>query len=50
VNRRYRFDGFNNVLYHKGQTLVTEDEAVDIQGQEPHLVAAIMDIPNAYGG
>jgi hypothetical protein len=50
VNRRYRFDGFNNVLYHRGQTLVTEDDAVDIQEQEPYIVAAVMDIPNAYGG
>lgn len=50
VNRRYRFDGFNNVLYHKGQTLLTEDDAVAIQMQEPYLVAAVMDIPNAYGG
>jgi NADH dehydrogenase len=50
VNRRYRFDGFNNVLYHRGQTLITEDEAVDIQAQEPYIAAVVMDIPNAYGG
>ncbi len=50
VSRRYRFDGFNNVLYHKGQTLITEDEALYIQEQEPYLVPALMDIPNAYGG
>jgi NADH dehydrogenase len=50
VNRCYRFDGFNNVLYHKGQTLITEDEAVVVQGHEPYIVTAVMDIPNAYGG
>jgi hypothetical protein len=50
VNRRYRYDGFNDVLYHKGQTLLTEDEALDIQEQDPYITAAVADIPNAYGG
>lgn len=50
VNRRYRFDGFNNVLYHKGQTLVSEDEALEIQEQEPYISALVTDIPNSYGG
>ena len=30
VNRRYKYDGFNNVLYHKGQNLMDEDDALDI--------------------
>jgi len=30
VNRRYKYDGFNNTLYHKGQTTMDEDEALDI--------------------
>jgi hypothetical protein len=50
VNRRYRYDGFNNVLYHKGQTLVSEDEALEIQAQEPYVAALVTDIPNSYGG
>jgi hypothetical protein len=50
VNRRYRFDGFNNVLYHKGQTVISEKEAVEIQAQEPYIVQMVTDIPNAYGG
>lgn len=50
VNRRYRFDGFNNVLYHKGQNLISEDEALKVQEQEPYIQAQISDIPNAYGG
>jgi hypothetical protein len=50
VNRRYRYDGFNNVLYHKGQTQLTEVQAVDIQEKEPYLIAAVSDLPNAYGG
>lgn len=50
VNRRYRYDGFNNVLYHKGQTLISEDEALEIQQHEPYVAALITDIPNSYGG
>jgi hypothetical protein len=50
VNRRYRYDAFNNVLYHKGQTGISEDRAVEVQEQEPYFTAAVTDIPNAYGG
>lgn len=50
VNRRYRYDGFNGVLYHKGQTLLSEDVAIDSTQSEPYVSAQISDIPNAYGG
>jgi hypothetical protein len=50
VNRRYRYDGFNNVLYHKGQKTIDEDDAVDIQDNEPYLERTVADTPNAYGG
>ena len=50
VSRRYRYDAFNNTLYHKGQTLIDEDDAVEIQAQEPYITAVFSDIPNAYGG
>lgn len=51
VNRRYRYDGFNDVLYHKGQTLVDEDEALDIIAEQaPYIEADVADTPNAYGG
>lgn len=51
VNRRYKYDGFNNVLYHKGQNLMDEDDALDIvTEQEPYIEADISDVPNAYGG
>jgi hypothetical protein len=50
VNRRYRYDGFNAVLYHKGQTLLSEDAALDSTQSEPYVAAQISDIPNAYGG
>ncbi len=50
VNRRYRFDGFNDVLYHKGQRMISETEALDIQEHEAYVTVSVNDIPNAYGG
>jgi hypothetical protein len=50
VSRRYRFDGFNDVLYHKGQTQLSEEAALQIQEQTPYIEAQVSDIPNAYGG
>jgi len=50
VNRRYRYDGFNNVLYHKGQTTLEEDDVLELQEQDPYIPASIADIPNSYGG
>lgn len=50
VNRRYRYDSFNDVLYHKGQTIISEEEALVIMEQEPYITSTVTDIPNAYGG
>lgn len=50
VSRRYRYDSFNDVLYFKGQGLLDEDAALNIQEQEPYIAAQVADIPNAYGG
>lgn len=51
VNRRYRYDGFNNVLYHKGQTLIEDEDLVaEIQEGEPYIATTVADTPNAYGG
>ena len=50
VNRRYRYDGFNNTLYHKGQTLIAEDDALDHMLADPYIAARVADIPNSYGG
>jgi len=51
VSRRYKYDGFNNVLYQKGQNTVGEDDALDVVSeQEPYIEASISDVPNAYGG
>lgn len=50
LSRRYRFDGFNNVLYHKGQNTLKEDDVLEIVEQEPYINRTVADIPNAYGG
>ena len=50
VNRRYRYDSFNNVLYYKGQITISEEEALAVQQKEPYIPAGVADIPNSYGG
>lgn len=50
VNRRYRYDGFNDVLYYKGQRVLSEGEALKVQEEEPFISVIVTDIPNAYGG
>jgi hypothetical protein len=50
VNRRYRYDGFNDVLYHKGQTLMSESDVLPLQEKEPYVSVIVTNIPNAYGG
>lgn len=51
VSRRYRYDGFNDTLYHKGQTELSEDDAIELMGSEmPYISPTVSDIPNAYGG
>ncbi len=50
VNRRYRYDGFNDVLYHKGQTLMNENDTLPLQETDPYIAVTVADIPNSYGG
>lgn len=51
VSRRYRYDGFNNTLYHKGQTRLSEDQALELTlNKEPYIAAMVTDTPNSYGG
>lgn len=50
VNRRYRYDSFNNVLYHKGQNRINDDEVLAVQEKEPYIAPVVADVPNAYGG
>ncbi len=39
VNRRYRFDAFNNVLYHQGQITVSENDALALEEKRPYITA-----------
>ncbi|MCU0476707.1 MAG: hypothetical protein MUC99_11470 [Anaerolineae bacterium] len=50
VNRRYLYDGFNNVLYHKGQVAASDELVMSLVNKEPYITPDIADIPNAYGG
>lgn len=50
VNRRYVYDGFNNVLYFKGQVPAPLEVIDELTSEEPWINAVVADIPNAYGG
>jgi hypothetical protein len=51
VNRRYRFDAFNKVLYHQGQTLISEDEALlNLEEKKPYIPAETVNTVDSYGG
>ena len=50
VNRRYRYDAFSDVLFQKGQRTVDEDDALEIQEQEPYIAASMMNSIDSYGG
>jgi len=50
VRRRYRYDSFNNVLYHKGQQVITEEQALEAQQREPYISSTVSNTPDAYGG
>ncbi len=50
VSRRYRYDSFNDVLYHKGQRLLSEDEALTAQEKPLYIESIHANVPNSYGG
>ncbi len=50
INRRYRYDAFNDVLYHKGQNRISEQEALEIEKTTPYIEAQTINTVNAYGG
>jgi hypothetical protein len=50
VNRRYRFDVFNQVLYHQGQTTISEAQALEITQKKPYLIAETISTVDSYGG
>jgi hypothetical protein len=50
VNRKYYYDGFNNILYHRGQIMIPEENLPDLNKQEPYITTQIADPANSYGG
>jgi hypothetical protein len=50
VNRRYQFDTFNSVLYHRGQTTISEDEALALEDKAPYISAEAINTVDSYGG
>lgn len=51
VNRRYRFDAFNKVLYHQGQNVMNEDEALlNLEEKNPYISAETINTVDSYGG
>ncbi len=50
VNRRYRYDAFNDVLYYRGQITLSEAQAVEVQEKTPYIEVTVADVPNSYGG
>ncbi len=50
VNRRYRYDEFTDVLYHKGQRTIDEEDAIELQDTEPYLEAPTINTIDSYGG
>jgi hypothetical protein len=50
VSRRYRYDGFNDVLYYSGQRVITEEAALALQDKAPYMDALQSDVVNSYGG
>jgi hypothetical protein len=48
INRRYKYDAFNDVLYHMGWRLLDEDETLDIQEKTPLIDGDVAShVPNA---
>jgi len=51
VQRRYQYDGFGDVLYYLGETVLPEDKALEVQSQvEPYINKMATDFVEAYGG
>lgn len=50
VSRRYRYDSFNNVLYHKGQIVMDEEDTYELQAKDPYIEASVLNTVDSYGG
>jgi hypothetical protein len=48
VKHHFKYDGFNDVLYHMGEACLNEDSALTIQEQEPFISGDVsLRVPNA---
>ncbi len=48
VRQHFKYDGFNDVLYHMGIERLTEERALAIQEQEPYIPGEVSSrVPNA---
>lgn len=50
VNRRYRYDAFNDVLYYNGQRRIDEKDALDVQEYDAYIPAETINTLESYGG
>lgn len=50
VQRRYKYDGFANVLYYLGEVTLSEEAALAFQSEAPYIDRIVSDIENSYGG
>ncbi|HLY25208.1 MAG TPA: hypothetical protein VKQ72_02640 [Aggregatilineales bacterium] len=41
VSQRFKYDGFNDVLYQMGEHRLSEAEALSVQDQEPYITGEI---------
>jgi hypothetical protein len=48
VKERFKYDAFNDVLYHMGGRLLSESELLDIEAQPPYIDGEVLTrVPNA---
>ena len=50
VKRRYRYDSYQNVLYHMGQNAIDEESTYDLQNEDPYISAEFVNTVDSYGG
>lgn len=50
VKRHYAYDYFTDVLHHRGQIQLTEDDILEITAGEPYMEASGSNSIMSYGG
>ena len=51
VSERYKYDAFNDVLYHMGEHRLTEEETMGLQEHDPYIPAEVATrVPNSPAG